>query len=443
MKTKSLISLIALSAFVNAQNIYTFAGTGVAGFGGDGGAATSAKLNKPYRVDIDAFGNIYISDGGNGSIRKVTVSGVISTFAGTGVFGYSGDGGAATAAQMNFPAGIAFDALGNAYIADAGDNRVRKVSGAGIISTFAGTGVAGFSGDGGAATLAKLDSPCGIAIDASGNVYIADRDNHRIRMVNASGIISTFAGTGTGGFNGDGGPPTTKQLYLPYGVDVDASGNVFVADYMNFRIRKINVGGVVSTVAGTGSPGYSGDGGAATSALLYLPTGVDVDATGNIYILGEDIHRIRMVNNSGVITTIAGTGLPGFSGDGGLCSNAQLSNPYGVAVDASGNIYIADKDNDRVREICVSSCLVNIISLEEDKNSISAFPNPTNGKINLLLNHKVETLKLINALGQAVLQQENITQEKLILDISEQPVGLYFLEIQQKNNIKRVKVVKN
>jgi hypothetical protein len=332
--------------FENVQNIITtFAGTGVSGNSGDGGAATSAKLNLPSGIFADLHGNVYIADSGNNKIRLVNVAGIITTFAGTGIAGNSGDGGAATSAQLNYPAGVSADISGNLYIADYSNFKIRVVCSTGIITTYAGTGVGGNSGDGGAATSAQLNGPCGVSVDIScGIVYIADTYNHKIRMVNSAGIITTFAGTGTYGssVSGDGGAATSAQLYTPFGVSADTSGNVYIADYANNNVRMVNSAGIITTFAGTGTYGSIGDGGAATSAQLNNPFGVSADVHGNVYISDRMNQRIRMVNSAGIITTFAGTGTQGFSGDGGAATSAQLSYPDGVSADIHGNVYIAD-----------------------------------------------------------------------------------------------------
>ncbi len=337
-----------------AQIITTIAGNGTPGYSGDGGPATAAELDKPICVAIDAGGNIYFSDYGNHRIRKVTPAGTISTIAGNGTSGYSGDGGAATAAKLSYPYGVAVDGSGNVYLADYSNNRIRKVTPSGTISTIAGNGTASFSGDGGAATAAELQLPTGVAIDGSGNLYVADWGNQRIRKVTPSGTISTLAGNGTGSFSGDGGAATAAELYNPIGVAVDGSSNVYIADDGNQRIRKVTPSGSISTIAGNGTAGYSGDGGAATAAELNYPVGVALDFSGNLYIADDANHTIRKVTPSGIISTIAGNGTAGYSGDGGAATAAELNYPYGAAVDGSGNLYIADDLNQRIRK--VGSC---------------------------------------------------------------------------------------
>ncbi|MDI9319622.1 MAG: T9SS type A sorting domain-containing protein [Phycisphaerales bacterium] len=340
-----------------AQNINTIAGTGTSGFSGDGSAATSALLNGPQDVAVDTFGNIYIADAANHRIRKITATtGVIATVAGTGTAGYSGDGAAATSALLYAPIGVAVDKTGNVYIADNGNHCIRKITiSTGKISTIAGTGTAGSAGDGGLATSASLYAPYDVCLDTSGNIYIADVSNNKIRKITvSSGIITTIAGTGTPGFSGDGGSATSAKLYQPFSVAVDASGNVFIADTYNSRIRKITATtGTISTIAGTGVSGYSGDGGSATTAQFNTPYSIGLDLFGNIYISDFLNNRVRKITAStGVINTIAGTGVAGFLGDGGLATAAKIAYAKGIHVDKVNNVYIADEGNQRVRFIC-------------------------------------------------------------------------------------------
>ena len=322
--------------------ITTVAGGGVSI--GDNGPAASAQLNGPYGVAMDSAGNLYIADYGNNRIRKVS-NGVITTVAGNGTPGFSGDNGPATSAQLNYPNGVAVDSAGNLYVADFGNNRIRKVSN-GTITTVAGNGTGGFSGDNGPAASAQLRQPQGIAVDSAGILYMADTYNNRIRKV-SNGAITTVAGSGTQGFSGDNGPATNAQLNLPFGVVVDSAGDLYIADLNNHRIRKVS-NGVITTVAGNGTPGFSGDNGPATNAQLNEPYGVAVDSAGNLYIGDSANHLVREVSN-GVITTVAGNGTFGFSGDNGPATSAQLDHPYGVAVDSAGNVYIAEQGNNRIR----------------------------------------------------------------------------------------------
>jgi uncharacterized protein (TIGR03437 family) len=331
---------------VSGGMITTIAGNGT-GFGGDNGPATSAQLDLPSGVAVDSTSDLYIGDARNGRVRKVS-NGVITTIAGNGTVGSSGDNGPATAAQLNgYVYGLALDSAGNLYIADAYNCRVRKVSN-GVISTIAGNGTPGFSGDNGPAASAQVNVPGGIAVDSAGNVFIADTNNHRIRKV-SNGVITTVAGSVTGGFAGDGGDATNAQLSFPAGVTVDSAGNLYIADTNNARIRRVS-GGVITTVAGNGSLLYSGDNGPATSAGLSYPSSVAVDLAGSLYIAG-DPSRIRKVSG-GVITTIAGAGAT--AADGTPPANAALDQPISVAVDASGNVFVTDSGNDRVRVLTPS-----------------------------------------------------------------------------------------
>ncbi len=399
---------------INASGVITtIAGTGTAGFSGDGGSATAAKLNCPSGMTIDGSGNLYFIDRNNFRIRKITASGTISTIGGNGSNGFGGDGGAATAAMiqstssgMTIDAGgnicfgdcnrvreinssgiistvlgswtlgyngdgiaataatfyqpndVKFDAAGNMYISDELNARIRKVNSSGIISTIAGIGHPGFSGDGGIATAAQLFHPKNVAVAANGDMYIADNYNHRIRKVTASGIISTIAGrTGYGGYSGDGGPATAADLDYPHTIGIDGSGNIYIADNAGPRIRKISTSGIISTIAGGATTGFSGDGGPATAAMLGSAFGFAFDRYGNVFFTDAVNQRIRKIDASGIITTIAGNGSSGFSGDGGAATAAALNNPHGIAIDSSGNLYVADASNQRIRKITTSGII--------------------------------------------------------------------------------------
>jgi VCBS repeat protein len=362
VRTVSAVAFAALASpsISDAQSgvMSTVAGTYLArGYSGDGGPATRATLNEPYGVGVDAAGNIYIADTVNQVVRKVTRStGIISTTAGNGVKGYGGDGGAATSAKLNDPLAVAVDASGNLYIADQLNNRIRKVSTSGIITTVAGTGVPGSAGDGGSPTSAQLCHPYGISFDGSNNLYIADAGNHKIRKITA-GQISTVAGAGVavcgqpGGYSGDNGTATAAKLNNPSGVTVDLSGNLYIGDQLNNRIRKVS-GGIITTVAGTGAAGYNGDGIPATQAQLHSPYMAAVDSAGNLYIPDYFNYRIRKVTAStGLISTVAGIGVSGGDGDGGPAPRAYISDPTGVALDASGNLFLVDQATFRIRMV--------------------------------------------------------------------------------------------
>jgi sugar lactone lactonase YvrE len=348
--------------------ISTAAGNGVAGFLGEDGLATAVRLYSPQGVAVDAAGNVYIADYNNDRIRKLNVAnGLLTTVAGSAAGTYGGDGGEATAAQLYLPQAVALDSAGNLYIADTNNHRVRRVSlpvPTLLLSTVAGNGTAGYNGDG-AALGVELNYPDGVAVDAAGNVYIADQNNYRIRKVAAgTGLLSTVAGNGQAGFSGEAGPATSARIYTPRGLAVDTAGNFYFADYNNNRIRKVTVAtGIITTVAGNGLSGYGGDGGLGTAAQLNNATAVAVDAAGNLYIADFQNHRVRKVTAStGVITTLAGTGVAGVGGDGGLATLAQLYYPQGVAVDGAGNVYIADTYNHRIRKVAAATGVISTLA---------------------------------------------------------------------------------
>jgi sugar lactone lactonase YvrE len=348
----------------------TVAGNGGQLTGEDGVLATKSQVRMPNGVAVDGAGNIYIAE--DDRIRKVNPRGIITTYAGGPSPGYSGDGGPARKTELGNLQGIAVDASGNLYVADWRDNRILKVSSRRVITTVAGNGTFGYSGDGGPATAAELAHPSAVSVDNSGNLYIADVSNHRIRKVSSSGVISTVAGSGpvnpaegshgNGGFSGDGGPAIEAKLNTPVGVAVDAVGNLYIADMGNFRIRKVSPTGVITTVAGNEFPsyagsdqesgptpelvspnsGYSGDGGPAINSQLNRPSRLSIDATDNVYFTDSGNERVRKISPVGVISTVAGDGERGDRGDGGDATSAQLTEPSGVAVDRFGVIYFGD-----------------------------------------------------------------------------------------------------
>jgi uncharacterized protein (TIGR03437 family) len=354
MRTLLAVSALLLSAISHAQVITTVAGGGGNGVG-DGAAATAATLQQPSGVAVDSAGNLYIADGQDQRVRKVNAAGLITTFAGTGNRDFSGDGSQAANAGLNQPSSVAVDSSGNVYIADRLNHRVRKVTPTGLISTFAGNGTAGFSGDGGAAGSANLNSPSVVAVDSSGNVYIGDTNNRRVRRVTPSGTISTYAGNGNVNFSGDGGPAISAGISSPAGLAFDSQGNLYVSDGTN-RVRRITAAGVISTFAGSGGTGTTGDGGAAASATLSTPAGLAVDAAGNLYISDEFNNKVRKVNATGTISTYAGGALVGGDfGDGNQATNASLALPIGLAIDLNGNLLIADSNHGRIRKVSASA----------------------------------------------------------------------------------------
>ncbi len=318
--------------------------------------ATGVELNYPYGIFDDAAGNVYVGDSHNYMVREdVKSTGLVNFFAGDGTYGYTGDGGSAINAELSYPFGVAKDSAGNVYIADSYNCLVRKVNTAGVISTFAGLVVSnsprcGYTGDGGSALTAELYQPYGVAVDSKNSVYIADFAEHVVRRV-TGGVITTIAGIGgLAGYSGDGGPATSALLYQPTAVSVDPAGNVFIADYNNCRVREVNAStGIITTVAGSGVCGFTGDGLATANGVEY-PQGVAVDANDNLFI-GDYSNRVRWVSPNGIMTTIGGTGTAGYSGDGGPATSAWLYEPTGIALDPAGDVLVSDYNNGRVRSI--------------------------------------------------------------------------------------------
>jgi len=471
MKTTKLTSIFSLVLLLIALPLFSqTVSTVVGGDHGDGGAAAKASIDWPFSLARDASGNLYVAEFYGHRIRKVTPSGTITTYAGTGIGGYNGDGISANTAELYYPSGITFDPAGNLIVADGGNNRVRSINASGIISTIAGTGVVGYTGNGGPATAAMFNQPWGVTYDSSGNLYITDIGNCVVRIVNTGGIINAFAGNGTCGFGGDGGPATSANLTFPRGM-VKVGGDLYIADTDNYRVRKVNAAGIITTFAGNGVNGFTGDGGLATDAeiarpralafhnqalyisnagkqrvrfvtlstgiintyvgsafgydgdgnpllsseftgiagILFDPTGtliiadggngrvrktangvmktiaggaigdgkiasagsvvgpeaIAFDKSGNYYIAEANGNRVRKVSAAGVITTIAGTGVNGSGGDGGLGTAAQLSFPLGVAADSSGNVFIADDFNNVIREVNTSG-IINTFATDVD-----------------------------------------------------------------------------
>ncbi len=359
----------------HAQIITTIAGNGSSTHTGDGGLATAASIGEPDECAFDSHGNLYFGDVLGNVVRKVTSCGIITTVAGNGSSGYNGDNIPATTAKLNVPSGIAFDSFDNLYIAELGNNRVRKVDAStGIITTVVGNGTAAYGGDGLVATSAMLNNPNNICFDLHGNLYITD-GNERIRKVNTLGIISTFAGTGLGGYSGDGGLADTAKIEDLYGICSDTLGDIYFEQQgLDARVRKIDTFGIITTIAGNGSATPSGDGGPAIDAGLN-PFGLAHDRRGNLYISGYIMNDVRKINDSGIIYTVAGKGVSGYSGDGGIADSEELNFPYGISIDVYANLYIPDRSNYRIRKVAFNPVITPTITITATPGDTSCSGN--------------------------------------------------------------------
>lgn len=414
--------------YPQAYLITNVAGQRIAGYSGDGGPAINAHLYNPTAVYADNAGNIYISDWANSRLRMVNSNGIINTIAGNNTFGFSGDGGLATAAELNGPMGIFVDAAGNIYVADIGNQRIRRINTNGIISTFAGNGELGFSGDGGLATSAEFDDIAGICGDIWGNIYVADEFNNRIRKISAAGIITTVAGSAIRGYSGDGGLAIKAELYYPSGVAVDSAGDVFIADESNNCIRKVNAQGIITTIAGNGTPGFSGDGGLAVLSELSNPAGIGIDNKGNIYITDGFNSRIREINTNGFISTIAGNGIAGYTGIGDSATLAELYNPVSIMADTSGNLYFANEFNNYVQKL-------SLLPPDDSPPVVSIYPNPNQGIFTVKIENFYPFLRLevYNILGERV-SYIGLTGPITQLNLSACSAGVYLYRLISTNN---------
>jgi hypothetical protein len=421
----------AMFLTLSAQNIITtVAGNGIGGYTGNGSSAIFSELNNPVGIIIDKKGNMYFADASNNVLRKIDTLGVINTIGGTGVAGYSGDGGSSTSAELNIPADVTIDDTGNILLVDYGNTRIRKISTTGIITTIAGTGVAGYSGDNGLAINAKINYPTGIAVDRLGNILIADYFNNVVRKINVSGIITTIAGTGTPGFSGDNGSALVAKLNLPQQITVDSSGNIYIADVGNDRIRKINSSGIITTIAGTGVSGYSGDGGQAVLAKLNAPYGMVFDFIGNLYFVDASNNVVRKIDTSGIISTIAGNGLGGYSGDGGPATSSELNVPIDLSFDHLGNLIISDQKNNRIRK--VSNVTVSINEIRSQEINLSVYPNPNIGAFVVKYTGKGKQMSIViyNTLGALVVDRQFVIEDNSkTTEIDNLVEGVYMIKV--------------
>ena len=432
---KLWIVLLLLPLTIKAQLISTIAGNGS---GGDGSVAISALITDPNGLVVDKYGNVYFSENTGNKIRKIDTSGIITTIAGTGAAGFSGDSSLATVAKLNQPDGIAFDSSGNLFIADGGNNRIRKIDlTTGVIITVVGNGVSAFAGDSGLATDASLNHPGCVCFDKYGNMYIGDYGNKRVRKVIYTGFIYTIAGNGMLGWSGDGGPATAAKCNPFNSMCTDDIGDLFIAEWGSYVVRKIDTTGTISTVAGnTSYYVYNGDGIPATAASL-APEYVSFDDSGNLCISDSYNNRVRKIDHYGIIHSIVGTGAAGNTGDNGLATLAETDNPSGCAFDLCGNLYFAQVNIPRIRKITFdTSCSrsggdtsLSVISIIP--TTISIFPNPATTQLTIQSTAQpIAQITIINLLGQTVYSQLPTVNCKLLtVDVSTFPAAMYFVKI--------------
>ena len=437
MKLKHFILFACCLAHLtsNGQGIIsTVAGNLTPGYSGDGGLAIGALLNDPQSVCADNSGNIYFTELRNGIVRKInSTTGIITTVAGTGLPGYSDGGGVATMAQLKNPNGLCVDASGNLYVADGSNHRIRKIILAtGLITTVAGTGTGDYTGDGGSATNATLYIPTGIALDNANNLYVSEYGNNVVRKISlSSGIITTIAGTGTSGYSGDGGPATNAKFFGPQGIFVDRNNDIYITDQLNYRVRKITaLTGIISTIAGTGTYGSSGDGGLATGAQVSLLSDLFVDSFFNIYLAEPTNNKIRKIDGStGLITAIAGTGTQGASGDGGPATAAEMWAPTGLCKSHSGDIYIAESGNNQIRKV-TGNAVSGITTTSTYPQNI--YPIPCTNELHID-NAMAGTTFLISDITGRKVYEGTLTKNNNILQVSELHTGTYILELSDYN----------
>lgn len=432
MKKLWLLLLVLLPVVGVGQVITTVVGTGVAGHFGDGGPSTSASISDPHGGFFDKYGNLYIAQGyGGHRIRKVDAAGIVSTVAGTGVGGYNGDGIAASIARIT-PNAVTVDSIGNLYITDSA--RIRKINiTTGIISTIGGGGSIPV-GDGGPATAASLHVPWGICFDKYGNLYFGEGIGYRLRKINTAGIISTVVGNGIAGFGGDGGPATAAQCGQVFGICIDNIGNIFFADYTNNeRVRKIDTAGIITTVAGNGIYTYSGDGIPATNAHID-PLDVKIDVYNNLFIVDFANSRIRKVDASGIIHTVAGIGINGYNGDGILATAAKIYYPGGLALDSCGNVFFGDVGNARFRKVTFTATCAPTLQTEQIKplTKTSIYPNPATTELTISAPGKIKEVGVYDLLGRELTTPQPLLKtggEMLRIPVAGFSPGIYFVRI--------------
>ena len=462
MKRVVIILLILLPFFLNGQIITTIGGTGSSVYSGDNGPATTAGITNPCFGAFDKYGNYYFSDASANRVRKIDTTGIITTIAGNGMGSFFGDDGPATAAKINRPAGLKLDTSENVYFVDGINNRIRKVNvSTGIITTIAGTGTGAFGGDNTPATAAEIWDPQDVAVDRRGNIYISDLFNYRVRKIDASGIITTYAGTGIAGFSGDGFPATAAELDFPTGLAVDDIGNLYIADPGSFvnRVRKVDTAGIITTVAGSASGIYIGDEIPATTAAIS-PYAVALDSFNNLFIADQYNQRVYKVDGAGIIYNVAGNGVAGDGGDGSPATAASVNYPVGVAIDACGNLYIPTVGDGkiigagrRIRKVTFNptcdpyhgaivsdSVSLNVATIT--LSGINIYPNPGTTSIAITAANKITQITINNLIGQAIYNQP-YDKEKTEINISSFPQGVYIVKVTDAEGQKTItKIIK-
>ena len=440
-----LFLMVSHSIMAQGGIITSLAGNGITQYIGDGWPATSYSLAEPMGICVDKLGTIYVSDNADSRIRKIDIHDTLYTICGkSGIPGYLGDNGPATSASCKNPTSLCFDTSGNLLIADQLNHVIRKINlSTGIINTLCGIGFSGFVGDNGPATDARLDQPTGICCDNKGNIFIADKLNHAIRRIDgATGIITTVAGNNNAGFFGDNGPATLGKLSFPSSVTVDNSGNLFIADYGNSRIRKVNnATGIISTIAGNGHSTFTGNNGPASAATLNRPTAVFMSKHGVLYISDYGNDQIRTINQQGIINAFAGTGGTGYSGDGGPATAARIYGPQGIFVDDSEYVYFADATNSAIRKVSPLPTKISDIGTITDCH---IYPNPTHGIVQVQINNLIDEamITVYNCMGQLVFESK-IEKPYAQLDLSQQTKGIYYLQLKTTQGMTTQKLIIN
>lgn len=424
MKNILLLAAIALFSITNqAQTVSTFAGTGTAG--GTDGAATVAEFSQPFTLTFDSSGNLYVAENSGNKLRKITSAGVVSTLAGTGAAGSTD--GVGTVATFDRIRGVVVSAVGDIYVSDNQNHKIRKITTAGVVSTFAGTGVAGSAN--GAATVATFYYPEGLVIDASGNLYVADKGNGKIRKITSAGVVSNFAGSGA--YSSLDGAANVASFSNPSGLAIDGSGNIYVAEHGGNKIRKITSAGLVSTLAGTGTAGSSD--GPGSAATFDSPNGVAVDASGNVFVADFSSYVIRKITSAGVVSTIAGTAYVGGSTEG-AGTVATFFLPAGVTVDASGDtLYIADFNNQKIRKITGVALSTNSF---ESTTSAVAYPNPSHDIFTINAEQNT-TIAIYDIIGKQILSQKNGSGQ-IDINLSHCASGIYLARITNENSDNKI-----